>query len=73
MSTRVMGFKADVEVEKCIGRILKKTVKGSLRWPSNMADFCEPLHSVHHPKESQSSTNHARVNDWKQRIRDVLK
>ncbi|MCY1398486.1 Transposon Tn7 transposition protein TnsE [compost metagenome] len=73
MSTRVMGFKADVEVEKCIGRILKKTVKGSLRWPSNMADFCEPLHSVHHPKESQSGTNPTRVNDWKQRIRDVLK
>ncbi len=73
MSTRVMGFKADVEVEKCIGRILKKTVKGSLRWPSNMAEFCEPLHSVHHPKESQTGTNPARVNDWKQRIRDVLK
>lgn len=72
MSTRIMGFKAGVEPEKCIERILKETVKGSLRWPSTMAKFCEPLHSVHHPKESSFGANHARVFDWKQRIRAAL-
>jgi len=72
MSTRIMGFKAGVEAGKCIDRILRETVKGSLRWPGTMAKFCEPLHSVHHPKESSSGANHARVFDWKQRIRAAL-
>jgi hypothetical protein len=72
MSTRVMGFKAGVDAGKCIDRILKETVKGSLRWPRTMAKFCEPLHSVHHPKESSSGANHVRILDWKQRIRAAL-
>lgn len=72
MSTRIMGFKAGVEAGKCIDRILRETVKGSLRWPGTMAKYCEPLHSVHHPKESSSGANHARVFDWKQRIRAAL-
>ncbi|MES1993605.1 MAG: Tn7-like element transposition protein TnsE [Pseudomonadota bacterium] len=72
MSTRIMGFKAGVEPEKCIDRILKETVKGSLRWPSTMAKFCEPLHSVHHPKESSFGANDARLFGWKQRIRAAL-
>ncbi|ELB3425161.1 transposase, partial [Escherichia coli] len=72
MSTRIMGFKAGVEAGKCIDRILRGTVKGSLRWPGTMAKYCEPLHSVHHPKESSSGANHARVFDWKQRIRAAL-
>ncbi|MGB5234549.1 MAG: Tn7-like element transposition protein TnsE [Candidatus Macondimonas sp.] len=72
MSTRIMGFKGGVEAGKCIDRILKETVKGSLRWPSTMAKFCEPLHSVHHPKESLFGANHARLFDWKQRIRAAL-
>lgn len=37
-----------------------------------MAKYCEPLHSVHHPKESSPGANHARVFDWKQRIRAAL-
>ena len=61
MSTRIMGFKAGVEAGKCIDRILRETVKGSLRWPGTMAKYCEPLHSVHHPKESSPGANHARV------------
>ena len=72
MSTRIMGFKAGVEAGKCIDRILRGTVKGSLRWPGTMAKYCEPLHSVHYPKESSSGANHARVFDWKQRIRAAL-
>lgn len=72
MSTRIMGFKAGVEAGKCIDRILRETVKGSLRWPGTMAKYCEPLHSVHHPKESSPGANHARVFDWKQRIRAAL-
>ncbi len=72
MSTRIMGFKAGFEAGKCIERILRETVKGSLRWPGTMAKYCEPLHSVHHPKESSSSANHTRVFDWKQRIRAAL-
>ncbi|MQY52688.1 Tn7-like element transposition protein TnsE [Rhodocyclus gracilis] len=72
MSTRIMGFKAGVEAGNCIDRILKETVKGSLRWPSTMEKFCEPLHSVHHPKESSSGANHARVFDWRQRILAAL-
>ncbi|MEW5189583.1 Tn7-like element transposition protein TnsE [Citrobacter freundii] len=65
MSTRIMGFKVGVEAGKCIDRILRETVKGSLRWPGAMAKYCEPLHSVHHPKESSSGANHARVFDRK--------
>lgn len=72
MSTRIMGFKAGFEAGKCIDRILKETVKGSLRWPSTMTKCCEPLHSVHHPKESSSGAKHARVPDWKLRIRAAL-
>jgi len=72
MSTRIMGFKAGVKAGKCIDRILRETVKSSLRWPGTMAKYCEPLHSVHHPKESSSGANHARVFDWKQRIRAAL-
>jgi hypothetical protein len=33
LSTRILGFKVGFEAEKCIARILKETVKGSLRWP----------------------------------------
>ncbi|OZY25843.1 hypothetical protein CJF40_23110, partial [Pseudomonas lundensis] len=40
--------------------------------PGTMAKYCEPLHSVHHPKESSLGANHARVFDWKQRIRAAL-
>ncbi len=72
MSTRIMGFKAGVEAEKCIDRILRQTVKGSLRWPHTMAKFCEPLRSVHHPKESSFGVNHAKVFEWKQRIQACL-
>ena len=72
MSTRIMGFKAGVEAEKCIDKILRQTVKGSLRWPRTMTGFCEPLHSVNHPKEGLSGTNHAGFYGWKQRIRDAL-
>lgn len=72
MSTRIMGFKAGVEVGRCIDRILRETVKGSLRWPGTMVKFCEPLHFVHHPKESLSGANHARAFDWKQRIHSAL-
>ena len=54
MSTRIMGFKAGVEAGKCIDRILRETVKSSLRWPGTMAKYCEPLHSAHYPKESSS-------------------
>ncbi|WP_137187924.1 Tn7-like element transposition protein TnsE [Pseudomonas asiatica] len=72
MSTRIMGFKAGVEAEECIDRILRQTVKGSLRWPSTMAKFCEPLRSVHHPKESSFGINHARVFEWKQRIQACI-
>ncbi|QLF93742.1 transposase [Pseudomonas sp. ABC1] len=72
MSTRVMGFKAGVEAGKCIDRILRETVKASLRWPSSMTKYCEPLHSVHHPKESSSGTERTRLFDWKQRIREAL-
>ena len=50
MSTRIMGFKAGVEAGKCIDRILRGTVKGSLRWPGTMAKYCEPVHSAHYPK-----------------------
>lgn len=32
MSTRIMGFKAGVKAGKCIDRILRETVKSSLRW-----------------------------------------
>ena len=72
MSTRIMGFKVGVEAGKCIDRILRETVKGSLRWSGTMAKYCEPLHSVHHPKESSSGANHARVFDRKQRIHAAL-
>ncbi|MBN0668878.1 transposase, partial [Pseudomonas aeruginosa] len=72
MSTRIMSFKAGNKAEKCIDKILRQTVKGSLRWPRTMTGFCEPLHSVHHPKESSSGANHTRVFDWKQRIRAAL-
>lgn len=72
MSTRIMGFKAGFEAGKCIDRILRETVKGSLRWPGTMARYCEPLHSVHHPKESSSGANHSRIFDWKQRICTAL-
>ena len=40
MSTRIMGFKAGVEAGKCIDRILRETVKSSLRWPGIMAKYC---------------------------------
>ncbi|MGA6507355.1 Tn7-like element transposition protein TnsE [Klebsiella pneumoniae] len=53
-------------------RILRETVKSSLRWPGTMAKYCEPLHSAHHPKESSSGANHARVFDRKQRIHAAL-
>jgi len=72
MSTRIMGFKAGVEAGKCIDRILRETVKGSLRWPGTMAKYCEPLHSVHHPKEGPPDAYQARVSGWKQRIRAAL-
>lgn len=72
MSTRIMGFKAGNEAEKCIDKILRQTVKGSLRWPRTMTGFCEPLHSVNHPKEGLSGTNHAGFYGWKQRIHDAL-
>jgi len=39
----------------------------------NRPGFSEPLHSVHHPKESSSGAKHARVSDWRQRIRAALK
>ncbi|WP_258540448.1 Tn7-like element transposition protein TnsE [Klebsiella variicola] len=67
-----MGFKAGVEAGKCIDRILRETVKGSLRWPGTMAKYCEPLHSVHHPKEGPPDAYQARVSGWKQRIRAAL-
>lgn len=72
MSTRVMGFKASDEAGKCIDRILRATVKGSLRWPGVMAKYCDPLHSVHHPKEGPPDAYQARVSGWKQRIRLAL-
>lgn len=72
MSTRIMGLNAGDETGEFIDRILRATVKGSLRWPGTMADYCKPLHSVHHPKESLLGANHARVFDWKQRIRAAL-
>ncbi|WP_260620664.1 Tn7-like element transposition protein TnsE [Pseudomonas protegens] len=72
MSTRIIGFKEGAEAEKCVDRVLKGTVKGSLRWPVTMAKYCEPLHSVHHPKESSSGANHARIFEWKQRISSAL-
>lgn len=72
LSTRIMGFKESAEVRKCIDRILKDMVKASLRWPSSMVKCCKPLHSVHHPKESSSDTNHTRALNWKHRIRAFL-
>ncbi len=72
MSTRVLGFKSGAEEGKCIERILKDTVKGSLRWPATMAKSCELLRSVHHPKESSSGNLQTRMDDWKQRIRAAL-
>jgi hypothetical protein len=51
---------------------LEETVKGSLRWPGTMAKYCEPLHSVHHPKEGPPDAYQARVSGWKQRIRAAL-
>ncbi|EGH25030.1 hypothetical protein PSYMO_27686, partial [Pseudomonas amygdali pv. mori str. 301020] len=72
LSTRIMGFKEGVEAETCLEKILKGTVKGSLRWPISMAKYCEPLYSVHHPKESLLGANHDRLIDWKQRIQTHL-
>lgn len=72
LSTRVMGFKEGVEARKCVERILKGTVKGSLRWPASMAKYCDPMYSVHHPKESSSGANHVRLCEWKLRIRMLL-
>lgn len=72
MSTRIIGFKADLNAEECIDRILRETVKGSLRWSSSMAKDCEPLCAVHHPKEKLSTAKDTRVLDWKQRIRLAL-
>lgn len=69
MSTRVVGFKTGVDVKKSIARILKDTVKGSLRWPSTMSKECDPLYSVHHPKGGPSDPCHPRISAWKQRIR----
>ncbi|MBN3470616.1 transposase [Pseudomonas savastanoi pv. phaseolicola] len=73
MSTRIMGIKASIEdARQCIDRILRGVVKGSLRWPSTMARYCEPLQSVHHPKDDPSGVNQNRSADWKQRIRVAL-
>lgn len=72
MSTRVMGFKVGLDARECIGRILKETVQGSLRWPSIMATLCEAMHAVHHPKERSAEAIHAKVADWGLRIRAVL-
>ncbi|OXS16062.1 transposase [Zobellella denitrificans] len=72
MSTRIMSFKEGAEAGKSIDRILKDMVKASLRWPSTMVKHCEPLHSVHHPKESSFGANPARIFNWKQRIRALL-
>ncbi|MCQ4298755.1 Tn7-like element transposition protein TnsE [Pseudomonas songnenensis] len=73
MSTRIMGIKVSIEdARQCIDRILRGIVKGSLRWPSTMAKYCEPLQSVHHPKDDPSGVNQNRSADWKQRIRAAL-
>ena len=72
LSTRIMGFKDGVEAEKCLEKILKGVVKGSLRWPVSMTKYCEPLYSVHHPKDIVSADNNGKLFDWKQRIRAAL-
>jgi hypothetical protein len=72
MSTRVMGFKEDADARKCVERILKGTVKGSLRWPASMAKYCDPMDSVNHPKESSYGVSPDRLIEWKQRIRECL-
>lgn len=73
MSTRVFGFQSAVDVEDGMHKILKEAVKGSLRWPSSMTKLCEPLHAVHHPKESSSGANESKVLDWKLRISWALR
>ncbi|WP_122310462.1 Tn7-like element transposition protein TnsE [Pseudomonas amygdali] len=72
LSTRIMGFNEGIETGKCVERILRGAVKGSLRWPAFMSKYCDPLYSVHHPKESASADKNGKIFDWKQRIRAIL-
>lgn len=72
LSTRIMGFKAKFDAKKCLEYLLQQTIKGSLRWPPDMAKLCDDLHSVHHPKEGTSDDYQARVDSWKQRIKACL-
>lgn len=72
MSTRIMGFKASPDARQSIGRILKEIVQGSLRWPTSMAELCDPMHAVHHPQERSAEALKAKVDDWRLRIRAAL-
>ncbi|CAD7559999.1 TPA: transposase [Aeromonas hydrophila] len=72
LSTRIMGFREGGEARQYIDKILKEMVKASLRWPSTMVKFCEPLYTVHHPRECSYGAHDAGVFNWKQRIGVLL-
>jgi len=72
LSTKIFQFKSDTNQTEALDDILAKTVKASLRWPTEVINqYCFNVKSVVHP-QSQKHKDETSLQAWRQRLINTL-